>query len=99
MSIQDYVFRVGDSLDRFFNVSLFDGQQTETISQHAARQDAAGRLWARALCAYLSVAVECNHCAKTRANVAMSVLAGIRSGIQLVGIVMLIVSICRLIPT
>lgn len=57
-----YIARVGFETDVWLNVVFYDGQQGETISQHAARD----HKWTGCvLCWLLGILIERNHCAKT----------------------------------
>jgi hypothetical protein len=82
---ESYVWRCGEELDRFLNVTLLGGMVGETISTHSARE-ASSRRWACVMCRWLSFSVEKDHCAKTLAGQSISPRGGLKAGVQLLAL-------------
>ena len=57
-----YWLRVLIAIDEFFNVLILNGPPYQTISQHAALAQQAGKQWGCVLCKLLDM-VWTNHCA------------------------------------
>lgn len=68
--------------DETVNVMFLDGRANETVSLHAADEEHTA-IWARLLCALLSVIVQRHHCAKQRAGLPMSAPSYVRAGVAL----------------
>jgi hypothetical protein len=62
---RNWFARLGLSIDRVLNVVLFDGDDTWTVSLHAAVADQAGERWGCIVCWILATLVQRNHCALT----------------------------------
>jgi phosphatidylglycerophosphate synthase len=90
-----YLWRAGEALDQFLNVVLFDGDVGETISYHAASKVAPPRRkrWACFLCVWLSMTVEKAHCIKTLHGVSISERGGLKAGVQLLALFLLLTGI------
>jgi hypothetical protein len=57
-----YAGRVGVELDVLLNVLAFDGQNGQTVSEHAATAESAGKPWGCIVCRLLSALVQTGHC-------------------------------------
>jgi hypothetical protein len=57
--------RMGWALDRVLNVMFLDGDDTQTVSVHAADAQAAGVRWGCVVCDILGALVQRRHCAIT----------------------------------
>ena len=83
----------GEELDCFLNALFLwfvppTTQRNQTISEHAALAKESGYVWGCVLCRWLSLTVERNHCSKTLAGVALTRIAALLAGAQLIGIVL-----------
>ena len=85
-----YIRNVGISLDRFLNALLFFGLADQTVSYHAATEQAKGKRWACILCKWLSWTVETNHCTRTLTGENTKEFASIKALIQLIIVVAII---------
>jgi hypothetical protein len=88
----NYLWRIGEALDQFLNVALLGGDVGETISYHAASKVDPPRRkqWACALCEWLSLTVEKDHCIKTLHGVSISERGGLKAGLQLVALALIL---------
>lgn len=63
-----YIHRAGVALDRLLNVILWNGDDGQTISEHAAADLLAGKRIGRWACWLLSLLIERGHCEKVSAG-------------------------------
>lgn len=92
---------LGEELDTFLNVLLLwfvppATKRNQTISEHAAEAQTQKRLWGCVLCQWLSWTVERNHCGKTLRGAAMTRIAALKAGAQLVLVAVLLDLLARL---
>lgn len=74
--------RFGRAIDRVLNVLLFNGDDTATVSLHAALAERQGKRWGCVVCRVLSELVQRDHCAITLdPNSEASTGAAIRAGL------------------
>lgn len=81
-----YIWKAGEALNQFLNVTLLNGDVGETISYHTASSASQGKPWACVLCRWLALTVERNHCVKSLYGTPMSERAGLWAGLQLLAV-------------
>ena len=87
----NYLRNTGLALDRFLNCLLLAGDPADTVSVHAAHEQANGRRWACVLCKWLSMTVERDHCTKTLADdVPTKTAASVRGLAQMILVVVVL---------
>lgn len=90
MSRPSWPWRAGEALDEFLNVVLFDGDVGDTISDHSAKAQAAGKTWGCIVCRWLSLTVQKDHCKETLAGQPISQSGGILAGTQLLALFLIL---------
>lgn len=71
--------------DRWLNVLLFNGEDTMTVSMHAAEAEVAGATWGCWTCFVLNWLVQRHHCALTLdPNTKEAAGAAIRAGLVMI---------------
>ncbi|WP_428485936.1 hypothetical protein [Rhodopila sp.] len=79
--------RLGLAADRLLNVVLFNGDDTWTVSLHAAVARVEGRRWGCIVCGLLGVLIQRRHCALTLdPNTQESTGAAIRAGLLILAV-------------
>lgn len=81
---EGYIQRIGLAVDELLNVIWFSGRPDQTISVHAALEQRKGTRWACVLCKILDVLVERDHCPKQFTEGPTGIVAGIRSILALI---------------
>lgn len=62
MAVLRYLLNIAIALDQLGNVVLLNGDPRETISEHAAHERVAGRIWGCLLCRVLDGVLRRPHC-------------------------------------